>query len=79
MLGQYQSLSTYHLPSAPILTVPIPNLTVSVTEKALESLSSPPLLRGGMKDVSFSLTKLQTPVLPDRSNFNFAKLIIPDT
>jgi hypothetical protein len=43
MLGQYQPLSTYHLPSAaPILTVPIPNLSVSVAEKALESLSSPP-------------------------------------
>jgi hypothetical protein len=38
----YQPFSTYHLPSAPILTVPIPNLPVSVTEKALESLSSPP-------------------------------------
>jgi hypothetical protein len=37
MLGQYQPLSTYHLPSAPILTVPIPNLPVSVAEKA-ESL-----------------------------------------
>jgi hypothetical protein len=34
--SQYQ-----HLPSAPILTVPIPNLPVSVAEKALESLSSP--------------------------------------
>jgi hypothetical protein len=42
MLGQYQPLSTYHLPSAPILTVPIPNLPVIVAEKALESLSSPP-------------------------------------
>jgi hypothetical protein len=42
MLGQYQALSTYHLPSAPILTVPFPNLPVSVAEKALESLSSPP-------------------------------------
>ncbi|KAH0809739.1 hypothetical protein GEV33_013051 [Tenebrio molitor] len=38
MLGQYQPLSTYHLPSAPILTIPIPNLPVSVAEKALESL-----------------------------------------
>jgi hypothetical protein len=51
MLGQYQPLSTYHLPSAPILTVPIPNLSVSVAEKALESLSSPDPLREGMKDV----------------------------
>jgi hypothetical protein len=51
MLGQYQPLSTYHLPSAPILTVPIPNLPVSVAEKALESLSSPDPLREGMKDV----------------------------
>ncbi|KAH0820937.1 hypothetical protein GEV33_001854 [Tenebrio molitor] len=46
MLGQYQPLSTYHLPSAPILTVPIPNLPVSVAEKALESLSSPPPFGG---------------------------------
>jgi hypothetical protein len=38
MLGQYQPLSTYHLPSAPILTVPIPNIPVSVAEKALDSL-----------------------------------------
>jgi hypothetical protein len=49
MLGQYQPLSTYHLPSAPILTVPIPNLPVSVAEKALEtSAARPP--SGGMKD-----------------------------
>jgi hypothetical protein len=34
MLG----LSTYHLPSAPILAVPIPNLPVNVAEKALEAL-----------------------------------------
>jgi hypothetical protein len=46
MLGQYQPLSTYHLPSAPILTIPIPNLPVSVAEKALESLSSPPPFGG---------------------------------
>jgi hypothetical protein len=46
MLGQYQPPSTYHLPSAPILTVPIPNLPVSVAEKALESLSSPPPFGG---------------------------------
>ncbi|KAJ3630141.1 hypothetical protein MTP99_011351 [Tenebrio molitor] len=46
MLGQYQALSTYHLPSAPILTVPIPNLPVSVAQKALESLSSPPPFGG---------------------------------
>jgi hypothetical protein len=26
MLGQYQALSTYHLPFAPILTVPIPHV-----------------------------------------------------
>jgi hypothetical protein len=38
MLGQYQPLRTYHLPS--IVTVPIPNLEVSVDEKALESLDS---------------------------------------
>jgi hypothetical protein len=38
MLAQYQPLSTYHLPSAPILTVPIQNLPLSVAEKALESL-----------------------------------------
>ncbi|KAH0816626.1 hypothetical protein GEV33_006164 [Tenebrio molitor] len=35
-------LYTYHLPSPPILNVPIPNLPVSVAEKAMESLSSPP-------------------------------------
>jgi hypothetical protein len=46
MLGQDQPLTTYHLPSAPILTVPIPNFPVSVTEKALESLSSPPPFGG---------------------------------
>jgi hypothetical protein len=48
MLGQYQPLSTYHLPSEPILTVPIPNLPfiVSVAEEALESLSSPPPFGG---------------------------------
>ncbi|KAJ3626627.1 hypothetical protein MTP99_017107 [Tenebrio molitor] len=46
MLGQYQPLSTYHLPSAPILTVPIPNLPVSVAEKAVKSLSSPPPFGG---------------------------------
>jgi hypothetical protein len=38
MLGQYQPLSTYHLRSAPILTVPIQNIPVSVAEKALDSL-----------------------------------------
>jgi hypothetical protein len=38
MLGWYQPLSTYHLPSAPILTVLIPNIPVSVAEKALDSL-----------------------------------------
>jgi hypothetical protein len=46
-MGQYQPLSTYYLPPAPILTVPIGNLPVSVAEKALESP------RGRMKDVSF--------------------------
>jgi hypothetical protein len=44
--GWYQPLSTYHPPSAPILTVPIPILPVSVAEKALESLSSPPPFGG---------------------------------
>jgi hypothetical protein len=48
-----QYLRTYHLHSALILTVPIPNLPVSVAEKALESLSSPPPFGGRMKDVSF--------------------------
>jgi hypothetical protein len=49
MLGQYQPLSTYHLPSA---THPhLSNLPVSVAEKALESLSSPDPLQEGMKDV----------------------------
>jgi hypothetical protein len=52
MLGQYSLLRTNHLPSAPILTVP--NLPLSVAEKALEGLSNPPSL-GGMKDVSFPL------------------------
>jgi hypothetical protein len=47
MLGQYQPLRTYHLPSAPILTVSIPNLSVSVAEKALGNLSSPPPPFGG--------------------------------
>jgi hypothetical protein len=46
MLGQYQPLSTYHLPSAPILTVRIPNLPVSVAKKAVESPSSPPPFGG---------------------------------
>ncbi|KAH0814744.1 hypothetical protein GEV33_008048 [Tenebrio molitor] len=32
----------YHLPSAPILTVPIPNLPVSVAEKPLENFSTQP-------------------------------------
>jgi hypothetical protein len=41
MLGQYLPLSTYHLPSAPI-----PKFPVNVTEKALESLSSPPPFGG---------------------------------
>jgi hypothetical protein len=44
MLGQYQPLSTYHLPSAPIGTVPIQNLPGSVAEKALEKQPAP--LRG---------------------------------
>jgi hypothetical protein len=51
-MGQYKPLRTYHLPSAPVLTVAIPNLPVNVAEKALESLSSPAPLRGEMKDVS---------------------------
>jgi hypothetical protein len=50
MLGQYQPLSDL-TPS--FRTVPIPNLPVSVAEKALESLNGPAPLRGGMKDVSF--------------------------
>jgi hypothetical protein len=58
MLGQYQPLCTYHLPSAAILTVPIPNLPVSAAEKALGSLSTPPPF-GGMKDffLSFSISQ----------------------
>ncbi|KAJ3623548.1 hypothetical protein MTP99_019768 [Tenebrio molitor] len=40
------STSQYLPPSAPILTVPIPNLPVSVAQKALESLSSPPPFEG---------------------------------
>jgi hypothetical protein len=47
MLGQYQPLSTYHLPSAPILTVPIPNLPISVAEKALEINHQGKLKMGG--------------------------------
>jgi hypothetical protein len=58
MLGQYQPPSTYHLPSAPILTVPILNLPVSVVEKALESFSSPPPFGGRMKDVSFPFSDI---------------------
>jgi hypothetical protein len=46
MLGQYLPLSTYHLPSAPI-----PKFPVNVTEKALESLSSPPPFGGNEKCV----------------------------
>jgi hypothetical protein len=64
MLGQYQPFSTYHLPSAPILTVPIPNLPVNVAEKALESLSSLLPLRGGMKNVSFFSTQDKMTFLP---------------
>ncbi|KAH0814771.1 hypothetical protein GEV33_008019 [Tenebrio molitor] len=52
MLGQYQPRSTYHLPSTPILTVPIPNLPVSVAEKALEILSSPTPSGGDEKSIS---------------------------
>jgi hypothetical protein len=52
MLGQYLPLSTYHLLSAPILIIPIPNLPVNVAENALESLSSPPPSGGNeMKDI----------------------------
>jgi hypothetical protein len=49
MLGQYQPLSTYHLPSAPILAVPIPNLPVSVTQQ------SAPLSGGNERCILFSL------------------------
>jgi hypothetical protein len=42
MLGQ----KTHYIPSAPTLTIPIPNLPVSVAEKALESFSSPPPFGG---------------------------------
>jgi hypothetical protein len=75
MLGQYQPLGTYHLPSAPILTVPIPNLPVSVAEKSLERLSSPPPFGGNecilfcLKILNFSLicfvilTKWKCPVV----------------
>jgi hypothetical protein len=52
--SQYQ----YHLPSAPILTVPTPILPVSVAENALESLSSPPPFGGRMKDVSFPFSEI---------------------
>jgi hypothetical protein len=62
MLGQYQPLSTYHLPSAPILTVPIPNLPVSVAEKALRSLSSPPPFGGNERCILsfFSILSILT-------------------
>jgi hypothetical protein len=40
--GSVSNLSVPTIPSAPILTVPIPILPVSVAEKALGSLSSPP-------------------------------------
>jgi hypothetical protein len=54
--NRYQPLSTYHLPSAPILTVPIPNLPVSVAEKALESLSRPPPFGGNERCILSSHT-----------------------
>jgi hypothetical protein len=41
------------VPSGPILTVPIPNLSMSVAEKALGEASAAPLPSGGMKDKSF--------------------------
>jgi hypothetical protein len=44
------------LPSAPILTVPARDLPVSVAEKALESLSSPPPFGGDYHELPiFSL------------------------
>jgi hypothetical protein len=59
MLVQYQPLSPYHHPSASILTIPIPNLPVSVTEKAMESLSSPLPFGGNEKCIIlFLLTKV---------------------
>jgi hypothetical protein len=56
MLGQYLPLSTYHLPSAPILTAPIPKFPVNVAEKALESLSSPPPYGGNEKCILLQLS-----------------------
>jgi hypothetical protein len=47
------SVSTSQYLSPSFRTVPIPNLPVSMPEKALESLNGPAPLRGGMKDVSF--------------------------
>jgi hypothetical protein len=49
MLGQYYNPSVPTTFLRTLLTVPIPNLPVSVAEKALESLSSHHFL-GGMKD-----------------------------
>jgi hypothetical protein len=52
MLGQYLPLSTYHLPSAPILTAPIQNFP-SVWLKRLWKSSAAGSPSGGMKDVFF--------------------------
>jgi hypothetical protein len=61
ILRAQRMLNTY-LPSSfrthPHQAVPIPNLPVIVAEKALESLSSPALLRGGMKNCTFSVKKM---------------------
>jgi hypothetical protein len=59
MVGQYQPLSTYHVPPAPIFTVPIPNLPISVAEKALESLSRPPPFEGGNEKCTLFCSRLQ--------------------
>jgi hypothetical protein len=69
MLGQYQPLSTYHLPSAPI-----PNLPVSVAEKA-ESLSSPPPFGGNEKcTVSFFFRDSSTFVNASKLYVSFSPL-----
>jgi hypothetical protein len=51
MLGQYSPLSTYQVPSAPILTVPIPNLPVTGAEKA----SAAPSLGGNTGKVEANI------------------------
>ncbi|KAH0813694.1 hypothetical protein GEV33_009096 [Tenebrio molitor] len=54
-------LSTYHLPSSPILTVRIANLPVSLAENALENLSSPRSSSGGNERCKYNVLYNITP------------------